>query len=548
MKYLHIYIGFFIFFCEIVFSQNTDRLKLQYQKTSDPDKKVALLIKTGHLFEKRDLDSALFYYKKALTFEKKITDTLLARVYSNIGNANLLKGNIDVCLEYQLKALKFYELYPPQQDIVRVYNSIALVYFFQGDFDKALVRFNQVKSLLDQNIIKDSIKVNLIKGKILNNIGIIYDNQHKEDLALEYFMQASTHSKKAKDNENLSSVYSNMGIIYLKGKRYDLAEAIFIEALNLRKKENNIFGLCKSNYHLGRLYKEKKQFDKATEYLLTSLKYCRQANSSSSRASVLDELSLVMAGKGDYKSAYNYHVAFKSLNDSLFNKENQKKITRAEMQYKFDKESQSAKIAQNHRELVYSIIAIVLILGIIIAIIMYRLQESKAKIQQLAKESAELSNKDLSLREDNLKRELEFKNKELTTNIMYLLKKNEFNSEISSRLMELKKQMKRTDQDIIQKIIVDIKNAQDDDIWKEFEVRFSQVYNDFYERLNTKYPDLTLNEKRICAFLRLNMTTKEICALTRQSYNSLNVARARLRKKLNIQNEDINLVTFLENI
>lgn len=469
-------------------------------------------------------------------------------LYSNIGNANLLKGNIDICLDYQLKALKFYELYPPQQDIVRVYNSIALVYFFQGDFEKALVKFNQVKALLDKNIIKDSSKVHLIKGKILNNIGIIYDNKHLEDHALEYFMQASTHSKKANDNENLSSVYSNMGIIYLKGKRYDLAEAIFIESLNLRKKENNILGLCKSTYHLGRLYKEKKEFKKAQEYLLSSLKYCKQTNSSSTRASVLEELSLVMAGKGDYKSAYNYHVAFKSLKDSLFNKENQKKITRAEMQYKFDKESQSTKIAQNQRELVYSIIAIVLILGIIIAIIMYRLQESKAKIQQLAKESAELNNKDLSLREDSLKRELEFKNKELTTNIMYLLKKNEFNSEISSRLMELKKQMKKTDQDIIQKIIVDIKNAQDDDIWKEFEVRFSQVYNEFYERLNIKYPDLTLNEKRICAFLRLNMTTKEICALTRQSYNSLNVARARLRKKLNIQNEDINLVTFLENI
>lgn len=531
-----------------MFSQDLNRLKLEYQNTSDPDKKVGLLLQTGYMLEKKNLDSALFYYKKALSFDKKITDTVLARIYSRIGNANLLKGNIDVCLDYQLKALKFYELYPPQQDVIRVHNSIALVYFYQGDFEKALVKFNQVKTLLDKNIIKDSIKAHQIKGKVLNNIAIIYDNKHQEDLALEYFMQASTHSKKAHDNENLSSVYSNMGIIYLKGKRYDLAEAIFIESLNLRKKDNSILGLCKSNYHLGRLYKEKKQFDKAEEYLLTSLKYCKQANSSSSRASVLDELSLVMAGKGDYKNAYNYHIAYKSLSDSLFNKENQQKITRAEMQYKFDKESQSAKIAQNHRELVYSIIAIVLILGIIIAIIMYRLQESKAKIQQLAKESAELSNKDLSLREDSLKRELEFKNKELTTNIMYLLKKNEFNSEISSRLMELKKQMKRTDQDIIQKIIVDIKNAQDDDIWEEFEVRFSQVYNDFYERLNTKYPDLTLNEKRICAFLRLNMTTKEICALTRQSYNSLNVARARLRKKLNIQNEDINLVTFLENI
>ncbi|MEO6175317.1 MAG: tetratricopeptide repeat protein [Flavobacterium circumlabens] len=537
-----------MFFCEVLFSQSIDRLKLQYKTTSEPDKKVNLLLQTGRLVEKKDLDSALFYYKKALSSEKTITDTLLARVYVNIGNANLLKGNIDICLEYQLKALKLYERYPPQQDIVRVYNSIALVYFYQGDFEKALVKFNQVKALLSKNIIKDSVKAHLIKGKVLNNIGIIYDNKHQEDVALEYFVQASTHSKKAKDNENLSSVYSNMGIIYLKAKRYDLAEAIFIESLNLRKKENNIFGLCKSNYHLGRLYKEKKQFDKAEKYLLTSLKYCHQTNSSSSRASVLEELSQVMAGKGDYKNAYDYHVAYKSLSDSLFNKENQQKITRAEMQYKFDKENQAVKIAQNHRELVYSIVAIVLILVIIIGIIMYRLQETKAKIHQLAKESAELNNKELSLREDTLKKELEFKNKELTTNIMYLLKKNEFNTEISNRLVELKKQMKKNDQEIIQKIILDIKNAQDDDIWKEFEVRFSQVYNDFYERLNTKYPDLTLNEKRICAFLRLNMTTKEICALTRQSYNSLNVARARLRKKLNIQNEDVNLVTFLENV
>lgn len=548
MKHLYLLIGIFLFFCEALFSQNIDRLKLQYQATSDPDKKVDLLIQSGHVYEKKNLDSALFYYKKALPFEKKITDTLLARLYSSIGNVNLLKGNIDICLDYQLKALKVYELYPPQQDIVRVYNSLALVYFYQNDFAKALVKFNQVRALLKKNIIKDPVKVDMIQGKILNNIGIIYDNKKMEDLALEYFMQASTHSKKAKDDENLSSVYSNMGIIYLKGKRYDLAEAIFIESLNLRKKENNIFGLCKSNYHLGRLYKEKKQFEKAQEYLLQSIKYSKQINSSSSRASAIEELSLVMAAKGDYKNAYEYHVAYKQLSDSLFNKESQQKITRAEMQYKFDKENQAVKIAQNHRELVYSIIAIGLILGIIIAIIMYRLQETKAKIQQLAKESAELNNKELSLREGNLKRDLEFKNKELTTNIMYLLKKNEFIVEISNRLVTLKKEMKKSDQEIIQKIIVDIKNAQDDDIWKEFEVRFSQVYNDFYERLNTKYPDLTLNEKRICAFLRLNMTTKEICALTRQSYNSLNVARARLRKKLNIHNEEINLVTFLENI
>jgi tetratricopeptide (TPR) repeat protein len=548
LKQLYIYLGVFIFFCQAIISQNIDSLKLQYQASSEPYKKVNLLIKIGNALEKKDFDSALFYYKKALSFEKKIPDTLFARVCSNIGSANLYKGNVDICLDYQLKALKIYELYPADPDILKVYNSIALVYFYQGDFEKALVKFNQVIGLLDKKIIKDAHKVHQIRGKLLNNIGIIYDNKNQLDLALEYYMKASTHSKKANDNENLSSVYSNMGLVYLKGKRYDLAEAIFIEALNIRKKENNIYGLCKSNYHLGKLYKEKGELNKAQEYLLNSLKYCKEANSSSARASVLEELSQVLAGKQDYKQAYQYHVAYKSLSDSLFNKENQQKITQAEMQYNFDKENQTAKVAQNQRELVYLAIAIVLILGIIIAIIMYRLQQTKAKIQQLAKESAELSNKELSLREDTLKRELEFKNKELTTNIMYLLKKNEFIIEISNRLMVLKKQLKKEDQEITQKIILDIKNAQDDDVWEEFEVRFNQVYNDFYDRLKDKYPDLTLNEKRICAFLRLNMTTKEICALTRQSYNSLNVARARLRKKLNIQNEDVNLVTFLENI
>lgn len=535
-------------FCGTLFSQNTDSLKVQYKSRLEPNSKVRLLVNIGHTFEKKDLDSALFYYKSALFFQKHTTDTLLARVYSNIGNANLLKGNIDVCLDYELRALKIYERHTPNQDIIKVYNGIALVYFYQGDFEKALNKFNQLLGLLEKNIVADTIKVNQIKGRLLNNIGIIYDSKNQSDLALEYYMKASSHSKKAKDNENLSSVYSNMGITYLKGKRIDLAEAIFIEALNIRKKENNIFGLNKSNYYLGKLYKEKGDLKKSTGYLLKSLEYCNLANSPSSRASVLDELSQVMAKKGDYKQAYKYHVAYKSLNDSLFNKLNQQKIIQAEMQYKFDKESQTVKAAQNQRDFVYLIIAIVLVLVIIIVFIMYWFQETKAKIQQLLKERAELKNKELSLSENTLKRDLEFKNKELTTNIMYLLKKNEFIIEISDRLMVLKKQLKKEDQETIQKIIFDIKNAQDDDVWKEFEVRFNQVYNDFYDRLKSKYPDLTLNEKRICAFLRLNMTTKEICSLTRQSYNSLNVARTRLRKKLNIQNEDINLLTFLENI
>jgi DNA-binding CsgD family transcriptional regulator len=63
-----------------------------------------------------------------------------------------------------------------------------------------------------------------------------------------------------------------------------------------------------------------------------------------------------------------------------------------------------------------------------------------------------------------------------------------------------------------------------------------------------KYPDLTQSELKLCAFLRLNMSTKEISELTGQRILTIDHARYRLRKKLGISNSEINLVTFLSQI
>ena len=78
-------------------------------------------------------------------------------------------------------------------------------------------------------------------------------------------------------------------------------------------------------------------------------------------------------------------------------------------------------------------------------------------------------------------------------------------------------------------------------------MRFVEVHKEFYEALNTAYPGLTPNEKRLCAFLRMNMTTKEISALTHQSVKSINMARFRLRKKMNMDHDE-NLISFLGNL
>ena len=142
---------------------------------------------------------------------------------------------------------------------------------------------------------------------------------------------------------------------------------------------------------------------------------------------------------------------------------------------------------------------------------------------------------------------MEFKNKELTTNVMYLLKKNEFISNISDKLKNMDLEEGIHDRDIIRKIVLELDKSISDNNWEEFEIRFKEVHVGFYNNLSKRYPDLTPNELRLCAFLRLNMTSKEISELTFQSPESIKKARYRLRKKLDLVRDDA-LVTFLSKL
>ncbi len=537
-------------------AQNVDSLLHRIEQSGNTVEKVNLFIKVGHIVEKQSLDSGLFYHNKALDLAQETSyDTLIAKCYSALGGTNILKGNFELSLDYQLKARAIYQNYPDNDGNLLVYNSMGLIYFYQQNYESALSNFLTSESLIDKFHKNDTITANQTRGRLFNNIGIVYDNTGKYDLALEYFARASTMSKRANDMRTLPSIYSNMGIIYIKTDRYALAESIFKEAFEIRKEQGDNHGLCKSYFHLGTVYSAEGDLELAIENLILAITYCEIANSMPGKAAALNQLSLSLAENGNFDEAYKRQVEYKVLSDSLFKLETQGKITQAEMQFEYEKEKQALESQRSRKELIYVIIATILVFSVIILVVMYILQKTKAKNQQLAKEKAEfernaveLTNKELSLRKQNLEYDLELKNKELTTNVMYLLKKNELITEISERLIDLKKELKKDNQHIIQKIIFDLRNAQDDDVWEEFEIRFNQVYNDFYERLHEKFPNLTPSEKKICAFLRLNMTTKEICALTRQSYNSLNVARARLRKKLNLDNTDTNLVNFLETV
>ncbi|MEM6700327.1 MAG: sigma factor-like helix-turn-helix DNA-binding protein, partial [Bacteroidota bacterium] len=83
--------------------------------------------------------------------------------------------------------------------------------------------------------------------------------------------------------------------------------------------------------------------------------------------------------------------------------------------------------------------------------------------------------------------------------------------------------------------------------WKVFEARFVDVNKDFYKRLKKQFPNLTQNDQKLCALVKLDFSSKDIASLLGISVESVHTTRYRLRKKLKLS-RDINLKEFIAGI
>lgn len=142
---------------------------------------------------------------------------------------------------------------------------------------------------------------------------------------------------------------------------------------------------------------------------------------------------------------------------------------------------------------------------------------------------------------------LDKKNQELIENTLFLIRNNEFNKKIVQKLENLNNLIKKENIDaknIISEISTDIDEKLKTDSWKRFEIAFNAVYEDFYQNLLKDFNNLTPTEMKMCAFLKLGMSSKDISAVLFITPESVKVARSRLRKKLSID-VDVNLMAFL---
>ncbi len=143
--------------------------------------------------------------------------------------------------------------------------------------------------------------------------------------------------------------------------------------------------------------------------------------------------------------------------------------------------------------------------------------------------------------------ELDQNQKSLTAASLKLIQNSERDADTVRRLETIEKNTNLEGKRTIHALISDFKRISSTSNWDEFELLFQKVHSSFYEKLNQQFPDLSGNERKLCAFLKLNMSSKDIANITFQSEEALKKARQRLRQKLGID-RDTNLVTYLQNI
>jgi DNA-binding CsgD family transcriptional regulator len=149
----------------------------------------------------------------------------------------------------------------------------------------------------------------------------------------------------------------------------------------------------------------------------------------------------------------------------------------------------------------------------------------------------------LALEKEKMAKEVRTKQKELTSTAMNVAKKNQLILELKNMLLVNKD--KFTNQQRYKSFITKLDHSiNDDEDWRSFEINFKELHEDFFEILLEKYKGLTPKDLKLCAYLKMNLSSKEIAPLMGITTRGVEIHRYRLRKKLNIDGSE-NISNFL---
>lgn len=527
------------------------RLLTEVTNATDDTTRVKKLIELSNTYSTTDLREALKYADQSLVLaEQTGSDKFLSDALFNAGNISFQIGAYEIATQYFFRFIDIQKKENNRKKIAFGLTNLGAVKLQMKQYENAGEYFNRAVGIynsLNTETNEPGVFPEVIS--IYNNLGVIAKEKGDYQKAIELYNRGLHLAlMSGAKNDELAALYNNLGNAFLLSDRYEDAYGSYLRALNLRKSINDKAGCASSYRNLGDYYIKRGNRISAIRNYDTAFSLASEVGSTPVMLNIAEDLYEVYYEWSKPDSALRYLMLAQKFEKEINADEAAGNILRTELANQFDERQKTMLESQKRREWWYLTIGIILLLTAAIAGLLFILSRSRNQRLKLEKSNADLLSRNLILESKSLQNELELRNKELATNVIYKINQKEIVEDIANKLKAQIPNLKKDSQDVILKVAKDLKRLNEGSVWKEFEVRFQQVHNDFYEKLNIAHGDLTINERRLCAFLKLNMTTKDIAALTGQSIRSIEAARTRLRKKLNINYSDVSLVEYFNKL
>lgn len=514
-----------------------DTIANKLAKFVDVEERVDFLLSLSNQYAKLNTGTSLEFIQMAVGLaQKEASASSYSRALAALAYRYYSLNNYKDAIVVLLTKVHIDDSLSNKEDIAWSYNYLGNIYYSVQDYDKANDYYEQSASVYQELNDKQGL------GNIYTNLGNIAEARGDVANAKFYYNKGLSFHNAVLDYVDIAVSHNNIANLLYKHMNDSLALEHFREAIRILPLAQNDWATALVYNNLGDYWLWAGYLDSASIYL--SKAYAISINNKFWFYSkdIAKSLADVCARKGMYKEAFEYKDAFCCYLDSLGESGSASKMKYLELQYFHEKMAAEKKLESLSLERIARRRLWLLIVSVFVAIVSSVIYGivfvSKQKQERLRMEKFEVESK-------MLQEQLESKKREIVVTTMNLLERNELVKQVIDKLRLILPNLKKNNQPIIEGVIQELRAKSHENVIKEFEVRFAQIYPEFYQKLNAAYPVLTPNDLRLCAFIRMGMTCKDIAALTHQPVNSTEVARKRLRKKFGIDNTSVELASFI---
>jgi tetratricopeptide (TPR) repeat protein len=482
----------------------------------------------SNFYFKGNIDSLNYWQGQAEKFRSP-NSPLYGNYLMVDGLKNAYIGKYSMAIKSLWQAISFFEKSGNKKELALAYNNLATNYGSIGD------RENQKLNLLK------SIDINRALGNTYhlimnyNNLGSNYKQTNQIEKALVYYDLAYQELKKADYPFLLAQNLTNRANILEKQGNFRDAEKLFVECERVCEENNIQYGVMLTNLNLGNLFRLQKKYVDASVRLNKGLALTKSLKSVREEALVYERLSWLSRDMADFKAAYIFQTQFHLLNDSLVNESVKKEAFELKEKYESEKKEKEI-VTLSKKQLNYQYFISLLIVCVLLLLVIIQWWRHKHKLVLLEKQKQELNRK-------YLKDVIENKEKELTSQVTLLA---QMQQQVDELILKTSKILSdnSTEQVKLKKIESLLKTDPIHTLKNDFDVRLTSNNEDFFSLLLHKYPDLSPAELKLCAYLRLNPSTKDLALITNRSMRTIESTRTNIRKKMNLTSQE-NLVTHL---